>query len=139
MKHAFSSLELFRNFGYKLKNADRLNYYKNSQYIAAKIFEECMYRILLDIIENNITFVLPLPFGNYAELHAQSYTDEEFKKIYRSGGFRSIDFIKSNFTGNRIMYRWEGKNKSKHSKPVHLHGELYNKLKDKTEQGKRYW
>lgn len=139
MNHAFSSQELFRNFQYQLKGKRKWSkWYKNSKYFAAKIFEDCMYRILLDIVENNVTFVLPLPFGNYAEIHMQSLTDEEFKKAYKAGAFRTIDFIKSNFTGNRLMYRWTAKGKHM-GKPIHVFGMLADKIKEKTEQGKRYW
>lgn len=138
MKHTFKSDEIFRNFNEKLRCEHVFHKWYSTKELAAKIFDHCIHDILLDVIENNVTFVLPLSFGKYAEIYMQTYSDEDFKKVYRSGAFRSIDFLKSNFTGNRLMYLWKNKKGNVRKKPIHVFSLLNQKLKDYTEQGRQY-
>jgi hypothetical protein len=67
--HGFNSRELYNGLNPKLlKGRWVKNRYKDRKNLAAKIFDDCFYEILLDIINNNVTFVLPLRFGNYGEI-----------------------------------------------------------------------
>ena len=106
---------------------------------AAKVFYDCFYEILLDIIHNNVTFVLPLMFGNYAEMHMQTIEGEDFKRLYRKGKFRGIDFLKSNFCGNQLMYRYVTKKKVPKNKSIYVGQSLGSIIKKYTEEGKQYY
>ena len=104
-KHAFSVEEIYTGLNKKLlKGRWVKNRYKNPKQLASKIFKDCLYEILLDIIENNVTFVLPLKYGHYAEIYMKQFSDEisgidgeavsndeEFKKLYKYGKFKNID------------------------------------------------
>lgn len=100
--HGFNSRELYNGLNPKLlKGRWVKNRYKDRKNLAAKIFDDCFYEILLDIINNNVTFVLPLRFGNYGEISMKQIADEDFKQAYRRGKFNNIDFVLSQFTGNQ--------------------------------------
>ena len=136
----FTADELFIGLNPKLlKRAVRKSYYSTSKYLAGRLFRDCFYEILLDIIENNVTFVLPLKFGDYGELSIEHVSDGEFIQAYKKGAFRGVDFIKSQFTGNTIMYRYSTKRMKNRRKPVYVGGELGEKLLKYTNEGRQYY
>lgn len=115
------------------------NRYKDRKVLASKIFTDCFYEILLDIIENNVTFVLPLKFGNYAEMFMKQYADDEFKNVYKRGKFRRIDYILSQFMGNQITYRYNTHNNGPKYKPIYVNGLLKEKIEQYTHEAKSYY
>lgn len=52
--------------------------------------------IILDIINNNITFVLPTVHKE-AMIHVKQFTGETFRHMYNMGKFNDIDYLMSNF------------------------------------------
>lgn len=106
---------------------------------ASRVFIDCFYEILLDIIHNNVTFVLPLMFGHYAEIHMQQYEGEEFKRLYKLGKFRHVDYFKSNFAGNCFMYRYVNSRKESRSRPIYVSHSLNKYITKYTEEGKQYY
>ena len=61
LKPSFSTEELFINLSPKLlSNTAVKNRNLDRKVLAKEIFNRCFYKILLDIIDNNVTFVLPL-------------------------------------------------------------------------------
>lgn len=113
--------------------------YKNRKALAAKIFEDCFYEILLDIINNNVTFVLPLRFGNYAEISMKQYSDINFKKLYNKGKFNDIDFVLSQFTGNQLVFKYIKYNKELKEKSIYVNKELKKLIQKFTNEGKQYY
>ena len=102
------------------------------------IFMYTFNLILLDIIENNATFVLPL-FGNKeACFHVKKFEGDLFKKMYRSGMFSGIDFLKSNFCGYVVNFQytttWGLGNKTLHLSPA-----LKKIFYDNINNGKQYY
>ena len=112
--------------------------YKTRRRHAAAIFEQCFYDILLDAIENNVTFVLPLLYGNYAEIHITTIEDEKFKNLYKSGRFQNVDFVASEFSTSRVefLYRYKGKTVKI---PIILKKDLGRLLIKRIKEGKKYY
>ena len=68
MKTSIDTQDLFVNLPDTLLNSRAvLTRGKDRKKLAAEIFNLFFAKILLDIIENNITFVLPLRLGRYGE------------------------------------------------------------------------
>lgn len=109
----------------------------NRRIYAARLFKECLYEILLDIIENNVTFVLPLYSGNYAEIYAETLDEELFKTLYKKGSCQNIDYVQSQFSVNRLMFLYKT-SKGMRKRPIHLLKELNKLLTKYTNEGKRY-
>lgn len=107
--YCFSAYDLFSTFNLKQlkirRDVVQDKYGAHSkQTFCGSVLVYCFYLILLDIIENNVTFVLPL-FGNkYAEISAQPVEGEDFKKAVQRGAFKGIDFLSSDFMGYKIVY-----------------------------------
>ena len=141
-KHAFSAEDLFIDLNDKylkhprvIQRLERLKI--NRRELAGKIVKDCFYEVLLDIIENNTTFVLPLYSGNYAEIYMQSITGDDFKSLYNNGSFSNIDYIKSQFTGYSLAFLYKN-SKGYRKKPIYL-GKYLRKLLDKyTNEGRQY-
>lgn len=139
-KHAFSVEEIYTGLNNKLLRGRWVkNRYKNQKLLAAKIFKDCFYEILLDIIENNVTFVLPLRYGNYAEIHMKQVADEEFKRLYKYGKFNNIDFVLSQFTGNELVYRYTTHTVGTKEKPIYVNKELKKMIEKYTNEAKQYY
>lgn len=138
-KHAFSAEELFTGLNNRwLRGRWVKNRFRDRKQLAADIFKDCFYEILLDIIENNTTFVLPLKYGNYAEICMKQYTEDEFKKLYQYGKFKNIDYVLSQFTGNEIIYRYNTHMGYK-EKPIYVNKELKKLIEKHTNEAKQYY
>lgn len=138
--YAFSAEDLYLKVNKKLfKNVRKNKQWKNKQALGAFIFTECFHEILLDIINNNVTFVLPLRFGKYAELCMENISGEKFKEAYAKGAFNKIDFVKSEFSANRPAFRYKNREGILKSKPIYLDKELDDLIIDYTYQGKQYY
>lgn len=139
VKYAFSAEDLFSRMpNNTLPGASICYKYKNRKELAANIFRDCFHQIILDIINNNVTFVMPLRYGKYGELSMQQITDEEFKKAYLKGAFNYLDYVKTNFTGNRLCYRFKSRGRMR-SKPLYVDRELRDLITNYTYEGKQYY
>ena len=139
-KHAFSTEELYVGLNNKLlKGRWVKNRYKNQKQFASNIFKDCFYDILLDIINNNVTFVLPLRYGNYAEIYMKQFSEDEFKKLYKWGKFKNIDFVLSQFTGNELVYKYDTQTVGVKEKPIYVNKELKKLIEKYTNEAKQYY
>ena len=107
--YAFNASDLFETFDKKQLKIKRTvvqdKYGVNrKQYLCASVLVYCFYLILLDIIENNITFVLPLFNGREATIYVRPLVGEEFKQARQRGAFSEIDVLATNFTGYGLTY-----------------------------------
>lgn len=142
-EYAFSAEDLYIDLDDKFLKGERAQFRTERRYgtrrrHAAAIFEQCFYEILLDIIENNVTFVFPLLHGNYAEIHITTIEDEKFKELYKQGRFQNIDFVASEFSTSRLefLYRFRGKTVKI---PITLRKELGKLLVQRVNEGKKYY
>ena len=140
--YCFTSRELFDTLNLKLLNISTkvVRKYKMDclQDLCGAVLTYCLYLIILDIIENNVTFVLPLLYGNYAEIHITTIEDEKFKNLYKSGRFQNIDFVSSEFSTSRVefLYRYKGKTVKI---PIILKKDLGRLLIKRINEGKKYY
>lgn len=140
--HAVPTDELFYNLNQNLLRAGWVKtHYKDRKKLAIKIFDDFLYELFDDIIENNVTFVAPSIKGDYADISVKPVTGEQFIDVRRRGGFKKVDYMKSGFTANMLSYNYStspGGTDMK-NKPIYIDRILAQKLLDYTEQGKQYY
>lgn len=140
----FTSQDLFDNINFK-KFGWSKNFYKlfktdRWKKVVGKIFTYFMYQVILDIIENNITFELPLTGKSYAEFYVKSFMDEDFKNLYRKGKWNEIEFLNLNFTGYQIYFKYKTKNRVEKEKPVYIsHKNARDIFYKNINEGKTYY
>jgi hypothetical protein len=93
--------------------------------------------IILDIINNNITFVLPTVHKE-AMIHVKQFMGETFRHMYNMGKFNDIDYLMSNFKGYQIYYRYQYKGGYR-EKPIYINSALKKIFIDNINKGKQYY
>lgn len=95
-------------YGYATKFRPRLNHFNSfkenwdTYRELGKVFTYFFYLVIKDIIENQVTFKLPV---NRCYLEMTPVTGEDFEKARKNGAFRDVDFLTSNFTGYALNLR----------------------------------
>jgi hypothetical protein len=107
--------------------------------LASMIFSECFRRILLDCIENNVTFVVPFGSKSRLEIYVRSYEGEEFKNMREIGFFENIDFVKSQFTGHLLRIKLITSKGKIFDRRIYIDPNLRKMLEDNTNSGKVYY
>jgi hypothetical protein len=136
----FTEKDLFRGYNVDVIRetvVKRKN--KSRKELCSKIFADTFFEILLDIIKNNTTFVVPLRYGEYAEICIERIDGDKFKEMYRNGSFRDIDYIITNMGAYRMQYKYRLKNGTIVSKPIYLSKELNELLTKYINEGKEYY
>lgn len=139
----FTSYDIFSTFNLKqlkIKRTTVQDKYgcNKKQLFCASVFTYCCYLILLDIIQNNATFVFPLFNHKSAQMHVMPITDERLKIARQHGAFQDIDLLNSNFTGYQLTLTWEKKGKYVH-KPIYINKRFKDVLIQYINQGKPYY
>ena len=104
----------------------------------ASVLVYCFYLILLDIIENNVTFVLPLLNNRDATIYARPIVGDEFKIARKRGAFTDIDILGSNFTGYQLTYSWLT-NSGRRYKPIYINKRFKDVFIQHINEGKQYY
>lgn len=140
LTHCFTTKDLFSALPQKLLRSRWVkNRFKDRKVLATKIFEDCFHTILLDIINNNITFVLPLKFGEYAEISMKQFSEEKFKDLYNKGKFNDLDYVLTQFTGNQLSFRYMKRDKGYKEKLIYVGSKLKKLITKYTYEGKQYY
>ena len=136
----FTEKDLFRGYNVEVIR-DRVVQRKNKsrKELCSKIFADTFFEILLDIIKNNSTFVVPLRYGEYAEICIEAIEGESFKEMYRKGSFKDVDYVMSQFTGYRMKYKYRLKDGTMKTKDIYLSKELNELLTKYINEGKEYY
>lgn len=141
--HCFTTLDLFDNFDLSSVSLTRKitkgTHRKDTkkEFVSA-VFMYCLYLIILDIIENNVTFVIPL-FGNQeACFYVKTFDGEHFKKAYKKGKFMGIDFLNTNFKGYQIYIQYTYKGGVR-EKPIYISHKLKDLFYENINNGKQYY
>lgn len=134
----FTQQDLFRGFNEHIPLKFRHKKMTRKE-LSAKIFADTFFEILLDIIKNNVTFVLPLNYGEYAEICIEPIEGEKFKEMYKKGSFRKVDYVLSQFTANRFKYKYRTKNNGMKEKHIYINKALDELLLKYTNEGKQYY
>lgn len=136
----FTEKDLFRGYNVDViceKVVKRKN--KSRKELCSKIFADTFFEILLDIIKNNTTFVVPLRYGEYAEICIEPIEGDEFKEMYKKGSFKNIDYVASQFTAYMVKYKYRLRDGRMKTKPIYLTKELNELLTKYTNEGKEYY
>lgn len=139
--YAFNAKELFQNFNIKYIKTNssilKEHYHtKEKKEMAVKVFLYAIYLILLDIIENNVTFVLPTK--RKSQIQMGNVSGDNFKEARKNGKFQDIDFLESNFTGHQLEFVYWTKHSEK-KKLIYVDSKLKQKITDYTNKGKKYF
>ena len=109
------------------------------QHFCAKVFVYCCYLIVLDIIKNNVTFVLPLFNSKYASIYIKPIQGDEFKIARQRGAFKDVDFLMSNFTAYQFTFSWKTKYNGYRYKPIYISHKYKELLLEQVNKGRRYY
>jgi len=105
----------------------------------AQVLVYFLILVINDIIDNNVTFEIPCVGKKEARIYVKCYSDEEFTKIYKNGGFKGIDYIKSGFKGYAFMFQWKYNNQPLKEKPIYIDRTTKAKFYENINNGKQYY
>ena len=135
-KDLFSERQL-KNFGISQKQLEQSGY-NAKRALCAAIIAYLMRLIILDIIENNVTFEFPLLANRKASIYVKCFYGEKFSELYAKGAFSGIDFLASGFKGYHLYMSWWRRNTFR-EKPIYIGGSLKQKFLDNINNGKQYY
>lgn len=69
----------------------------------------------------------------------KQFSDEEFKKLYKYGKFKNIDYVLSQFTGNELVYKYSTRTVDTKEKPIYVNKELKKLIEKHTNEAKQYY
>ena len=139
----FTSRDLFHTWncsklGIPTKVFKDKYHYESSQDFIARIFLVFMYYVLLDIIENNVTFVLPLTGNRHAMIHVKVFDGDNFQYLYSKGKFAGIDFLSSLFKGYQLYFSYNYR-EGEREKPIYINKKMKELFYSKINAGKIYY
>lgn len=139
--YAFNVTELFENFNNKrlsISSSDlkKTVGYQDKDELVLQIFLYAIKVILLDIIQNNVTFKFPTKRECYLNIVRTS--GEEFKQARRNGKWLDVDYLKSDFSGNQMQFMFIA-NEREIKKPVYLSNNLKDIITENTNNGMVYY
>lgn len=139
---AFSTDDLFMNFPYKkleitCEQCKSITGDNHRDILVKKVFKESLKLVLNDIIENNITFWLPLTGNRRCNIHMKRVCGDEFKNLRRGGKWKDIDIVKSMFSGYELRLFMLGK-RTPRVKTIYLNKEFRERISNHTNNGKQY-
>ena len=122
--HACSIRDLFVNFP-----SNKVKLTKGKDYVFHK---------KQDIIDNNTQFKLP-PVGNGSSyIQMKRFEGDEFKRLFKAGKWRDVDFLTSNFTGYQLAFYMNNKKRTDREKPIYISTKYRDQITEKTNQGFTY-
>lgn len=140
----FTSQDIYDS-AYKSKlgiNMKHVRAYKQDMIreLCSQILTYFFYLVILDIIENNVTFVLPLnPHGTRtANISTKCVDGDVFQKMYRKGSFAGIDFLASNFKGYKFIFQYDS-NSGIREKTIYVNNKIKKLFYDEINKGKVYY
>ena len=143
MGHTFSAQEIFHNFPIKNLQIDYDSVKKiysdgDKRSLSSSIFTKGMQLIIEDIIENNVHFLLPNLGTNEAYLYMNKVSGNNFRKAFKNGKWRDVDFLTSNFTGYQLALKVKSPRRPEKIKSIYLGYKHKDRITELTNDGKRY-
>lgn len=139
---AFNTSHLFMNFPYKklkinCKQCEKINGDRHRDILVKQIFRDNVNMVLNDIIDNNVTFQLPLNGYVKCDMHMARISGKDFQNLKRSGKWKDVDFLKSMFSAYQIVLNMKGK-RTPRQKQVYVGKEMRDRITKYTNEGKQY-
>lgn len=143
MGHTFSTKDLFHNFPIEKLKMDYETVRKiysdgDKRSLSASIFTKGMQLIIEDIIENNVHFLLPTLGSSEAYLYMNKISGNDFKKAFKRGKWKDVDFLTSNFTGYQLSLKVKSSKRPEKDKSIYLGYKHKDRITELTNEGKRY-
>lgn len=140
--HCFTTTDLYDNvdpakWNITKKYAEKHGA-KNKRDICGWILTYFFYLVFLDIIKNNITFVIPVVGNRECFLYVKCIQDELFEEMYSQGSFAGIDPLLSEFKGYQIFLQWQ-KGVYFREKPVYISKNIKHWFYSQINNGKQYY
>lgn len=139
---AFSTDDIFMNFPYKkleinCEQCKAITGNNHRDVLVKKVFKESLKLVLDDIIENNVTFWLPLTGNRRCNIHMKRVQGDEFKNLRKGGKWKDVDIVKSMFSGYELRLFMFGK-RTPRVKTIYLNKEYRERISKHTNNGKQY-
>lgn len=139
---AFTVPEILFNFNYKrlklsCKECKEITGDCHRDKLAAKIFKASFQLVIEDVIQNNITFWLPLIGNKKCNIHMRRVQGDEFKNLRKSGKWKDVDILKSMFSGYEIGFFMLG-NRTPRVKTIYVNNQLKSQIITNTNKGISY-
>ena len=139
---SFSLTQLADNFPYKklktnCKKCNELIGDNHRVKLVKKIFRESVRLVVNDIIDNNITFWLPLTSNKKCNIHMRRVEGKTFQNLRKGGKWKNVDILKSMFSGYQMSFYMLG-NRTPRIKSIYLSKELRDKIDQNTNNGMQY-
>lgn len=136
---AINTSELLRNFPlHKLKLDCKLTVKLIKRTtrldLVSRIFKYCFKLVINDIIENNITFNLPLVGKKKARIEPSIFEGDYFNLMYNLGSYEGLDYIASDFKMYGIQFVMAG-NRTPRRRRVYISKAYKDKIIEKANQG----
>lgn len=143
MGHAFNGEDLFMNFPVdklKMSKEQCVEIYSdgNKRDLAKSIFISNLQMVIDDIIDNNIHFKLPGIGRTQSYLYMKRTEGNKFKKAFKNGKWRDVDFLSSNFSGYQLTFELQSEKRLPRSKSIYLSPKDKQRITDNTNNGKQY-
>lgn len=137
--HACSVRDLFVNFpSNKVKLTKGKESVIHKKRIIVSVFITCIKLIVQDIIDNNTQFKLPPVGCGSSYIQMKRFEGNEFKRLFKAGKWRDVDFLTSNFTGYQLAYYMNSQKRSDREKPIYISTMYRDQITEKTNQGVTY-
>lgn len=139
---AFSMNNLFDNFPYKkltitCKQCKTITGDNHRDTLVKKIFRESVKLVINDVINNNVTFWLPLTGEKKCNIHMRRIQGDAFKNLRKTGKWKDVDILKSMFSGYELGFFMLGK-RTPRVKSIYLNKELRDRIIYNTNNGVSY-
>lgn len=139
---AFSMNNLFDNFPYKkltitCKQCKAITGDNHRDILVKRIFRESVKLVIQDVVNNNVTFWLPLTGDKKCNIHMRRMQGEAFKNLKRAGKWKGVDILKSMFSGYILSFFMLGK-RTPRVKSIYVNKELRDKITKNTNDGMQY-
>ena len=139
---AFSMNNLFDNFPYKkltitCKQCKAITGDNHRDILVKRIFRESVKLVINDVINNNVTFWLPLTGEKKCNIHMRRVQGTAFKNLRKAGKWKDIDILKSMFSGYELSFFMLGK-RTPRVKSIYLNKELRDRIVQNTNSGMSY-
>lgn len=139
---AFNLDEILINFPYKklLTNCalcKKIIGDNHRNILVKRIFTQSLKLVLSDIIENNITFWLPLTGNIKSNIHIRRVQGNEFKRLRQNGKWKDVDIVNSFFSGYEVCLFMFGQ-RTPRVKKVYISRQFRDQITFKTNQGFSY-
>lgn len=139
---AFTTDDILMNFPYKkleinCEQCKAITGNNHRDILVKKVFKESLKLVLNDIIENNVTFWLPLTGNRRCNIRMKRVQGDEFKNLRKGGKWKDVDIVKSMFSGYELRLFMLGK-RTPRVKTIYLNKEFRERISKHTNNGKQY-